>query len=1254
MAERPKLKDSEEILTSIGKRTRQPRITPPEPEDLPAKQPAVEPLVASALDAPPAPSGRRGGRPRTSAQTSPQEQEDLNPLDFGKYRLTSQPPARAEEPPEEEPRPRGRRASARPTAQSGDIAAQIDAAAREEPAAARKRGRPPKQKAELQPTAPARPEIKEYQFADFGEAALAEAPEAAQAPSAEADETPAPRKRGRPRKSLPAEKPAGPASPQDRKEAREYSFPSLEELEAKEAASPPPKQPQLPEDLAPDEEKRRENFLKRLSSQFDEEFSQRFHNQSAAEKTAKQHAAWFDLTPKQAVSGSPLLPNEELEANQEADLFLRQFEEQAREEEVVQAESFKDTLAEKFMRERERYLKELGIDEEEEPEPYRGFEPPEADFDNRFAAGPEAEAPPRRRRLDLQIQPEMHRQDGDREPLPPMTYGPGGAARVQRDSGEDLPYIPAQETPAASKQTRAGARPAGPAFSPGQKPGKKTSEDLLMELAAINSFKGVQAMLPENQRQAAPAPQKPLKLHFAPPGEELAEDEYEEPQKKKAKKERPLEKEKGHMGAPFKVNRVVALSAAAALLVLALAAWPLADWLRPDDGQLPAGDAAARMSPDAEDILNVYEDHLYDTVQIANNVVVKKANVTLRNMEVQGRLQIDDIASTGTVTLEDLNVKGEIYVGNTSVDVLRLNNVTTDNIVINNPKSRVKLQVAGNTSIISMEVKSPASIQQERLGEGAAGIASMIMNRVDAAADLDVELAGMQLRTVAAEGGCVVALQSSRIDSLTGRGNLSLSGEGSVISVASSPTTPGEKVNLSLKGVPIASLSLMGETDAVVDTRVDMIATSSPLDLRGNGTVGTLMLNKGMYTSRIPVNLNGALVQSLICDTQARVNSTGDAKVNSLTANESVYALGNKINQLYVNADGVIYENEPDKISVRPGMRPASTVADNPNLDYDLPASENLLPTDTSGDAVATTCNHPRESGGFVRGDGSRENPFEASTAAQLAHVSAHLSSHYVQTADIDIADDSAFISGFTPIASGGSPFTGSYNGGGHTVTNLRITGSGQNIGLFAENTGTIKNVRVLAGDVKSSGGGRSYVGGVVGFNYQGGVVEACSNGAKVTATGTGYAGGVVGYNFGGKVRDSYNYAKITGTANVGGVVGVNAESASVVGCYNVGTIDAASEAGAVVGSNQNAAIANCYFLEDTAEKGIGRGSGNVMVKTSDEISAPQMALDLAAGNDESTWSIPLSGSYTYPVHTVTEAVAEPVEEEPIPDMPQE
>ena len=179
---------------------------------------------------------------------------------------------------------------------------------------------------------------------------------------------------------------------------------------------------------------------------------------------------------------------------------------------------------------------------------------------------------------------------------------------------------------------------------------------------------------------------------------------------------------------------------------------------------------------------------------------------------------------------------------------------------------------------------------------------------------------------------------------------------------------------------------------------------------------------------------------------------------------------------------------------------------------------------------------------------GSPESPYNVASAADFMNIYNDLSAHYKLVADIDLT-------GYT--IPGDTVFSGVLDGNGYTITGNKNDGvltiiddreltSTKYYGLFSENTGEIKNLKLSHVNFVSSGSQHSgewvYAGCLVGFNKgtisniqltncdvicfragssiglvagrNGGIIEECvvSNGFL---NGNGDGGGIAGTNFG-------------------------------------------------------------------------------------------------------------------------------------------
>ena len=129
---------------------------------------------------------------------------------------------------------------------------------------------------------------------------------------------------------------------------------------------------------------------------------------------------------------------------------------------------------------------------------------------------------------------------------------------------------------------------------------------------------------------------------------------------------------------------------------------------------------------------------------------------------------------------------------------------------------------------------------------------------------------------------------------------------------------------------------------------------------------------------------------------------------------------------------------------------------------------------------------------------------------------------------------------------SGVPVFSGYFNGDGHEIKGIEITGDGSYQGLFRYLTSvaTVRDLKVEA--TVTPGGSANYVGTIAGENL--GVIIDCAVVADVS--GNSYVGGIVGVNgVSGLIEDCLVRGYIVGTHQVGGVAGENL--GIIRGCTN-------------------------------------------------------------------------------------------------------
>ena len=205
----------------------------------------------------------------------------------------------------------------------------------------------------------------------------------------------------------------------------------------------------------------------------------------------------------------------------------------------------------------------------------------------------------------------------------------------------------------------------------------------------------------------------------------------------------------------------------------------------------------------------------------------------------------------------------------------------------------------------------------------------------------------------------------------------------------------------------------------------------------------------------------------------------------------------------------------------------------------------------------------------------------------------------------------------WTPIGTSSNSYTGTFDGGNHTITGLTVTGSNEYAGLFGYigSGGKVKNV-VLEGVQITSDNSLGYTGGVVGNSW--GTIENCSVSGSVS--GTTFAGGVVGSQWGGSITGCNSSATVKGEAYVGGIAGETNSGASLTGCYATGDVTVEnngtnnSHAGGVVGYNGGGTLTACYATGSVTGTGDGTGSCYVGGVTGDNSSGTLTACYHATG----------------------------------------
>ena len=238
------------------------------------------------------------------------------------------------------------------------------------------------------------------------------------------------------------------------------------------------------------------------------------------------------------------------------------------------------------------------------------------------------------------------------------------------------------------------------------------------------------------------------------------------------------------------------------------------------------------------------------------------------------------------------------------------------------------------------------------------------------------------------------------------------------------------------------------------------------------------------------------------------------------------------------------------------------------------------------GGAWAQTTKRP------AKGNGDVENPFQISTAAELAWFRDYVNEKYENvkasaklTADIDLsgfchaADASKNIGNksWVPIGNSTNKYQGTFDGNNKTITNLYINASQLNVGLFGcTYEGTIKNLTFEYANVTNT---NNYVGVLVGKAFWGSTLQNIKISNTCQIKGGNYTGGIAGY-LDGNAYNCVNCATVQGIKYIGGLCGfysISRTGNSMTACANYGNVTASSlGVGGLVGYFDSGTIQDC------------------------------------------------------------------------------
>jgi hypothetical protein len=237
----------------------------------------------------------------------------------------------------------------------------------------------------------------------------------------------------------------------------------------------------------------------------------------------------------------------------------------------------------------------------------------------------------------------------------------------------------------------------------------------------------------------------------------------------------------------------------------------------------------------------------------------------------------------------------------------------------------------------------------------------------------------------------------------------------------------------------------------------------------------------------------------------------------------------------------------------------------------------------------------------FAGGKGSSLVPWRIATSQHLlylANKSSYYSNSYIMIADIDMSAYTG--TQYKVIGDSTTNFTGSFDGGGHIISNLTYSTKAavSNVGMFGYTSGaTIENLGLENVTMQSNG---DAVGGLIGYQLSGYINNCFTTGSVLGVNGVG---GMVGDER-GSINNSYSIASaaVTGEGSkVGGLVGGISSylTHGVRRCYSAGPVKGSIYVGGLIGYSDSGIVE--YSFWDTQTSGQSSSAGG-KGKTTEEM----------------------------------------------------
>jgi len=348
-----------------------------------------------------------------------------------------------------------------------------------------------------------------------------------------------------------------------------------------------------------------------------------------------------------------------------------------------------------------------------------------------------------------------------------------------------------------------------------------------------------------------------------------------------------------------------------------------------------------------------------------------------------------------------------------------------------------------------------------------------------------------------------------------------------------------------------------------------------------SGTVTVTVAKAGYAISNSQRSFNIYYMITVLWDGNQNGSYTASTTSLSLTFNQTISGL--------TASDFIITHSVPGQTVQKGTLSVSGSVYTLPISGFNVSGTLTIKLEKPGYTASPSSINLPVYYQYFTNGNGLLSNPYQISTAAQLAKLAELVNSgdanynvaYYRLSSDIDLSAYGAGFNGgkgWTPIGKT-NLFFGHFDGNGRKITGLYINDTALSYaGLFGVISGSeIKNLGVENMQIRTS----ERSGGIAGYT-QVSNIQNCYTTGEISVANSCVGGITSGLYQNSTMSNCYSAATVTGSY-AGGITGTVEDDSSLTSCYSTGIINGTGICiGGISGYSNGGHITQCAALNQS------------------------------------------------------------------------